>query len=124
MYVKSLDNPGCAQSRITVQYDDQYDLFCGMDYQNNLPDEAESTKVVADFVGIFAYSIEDCLYACSNANHFQGIWKVGLQTCLGVTWNFNMASSNSSDNANCFIKNGTSSGIQCNNCISAKLVTS
>ncbi|KEF54298.1 uncharacterized protein A1O9_09464, partial [Exophiala aquamarina CBS 119918] len=121
-YVGTLADPGCQQSRIDVQNDERYDLSCGVDMGNNIKDRDDSTKVVADIVGIFAYSITDCLYACTNVNRFTETWKTGTaQQCKGVTWTYNMAQSNTSNSANCWLKNGTSTGYQCNSCISGVL---
>ncbi|EXJ92008.1 hypothetical protein A1O3_00558 [Capronia epimyces CBS 606.96] len=123
-YVGTLENPGCPQdtSTIEVQYSNAFSLYCGIDFHSGVPDLTDSSLVVADFVGLFAYSITDCLYACSNARHFFSQWgQDHMQTCKGVTWNYQMAQSNSSGNANCWLKNGTSQGYQCNTCISAML---
>jgi hypothetical protein len=106
-----------------VQNIDNYDLFCEKDFGNNVPDQSDASKVVADFVSLFAYSIEDCLYACTNANDFQSRWQTGMQKCRGVTWAFNMAENNATSGGNCFLKNGTAEGFSCSTCISAKLVT-
>ncbi|KIX09729.1 uncharacterized protein Z518_00810 [Rhinocladiella mackenziei CBS 650.93] len=128
-YVGTLENPGCTDdnSRIEVQYDTSFDLFCGVDMSSSLQDDTDTSLVVADFTALFAYSITDCLYACSNAIYFVERWGQdteggNMQSCKGVTWNYQMAQSNTSDNANCWLKNGTSTGYQCNTCISAKLV--
>ncbi|ETI24544.1 hypothetical protein G647_03913 [Cladophialophora carrionii CBS 160.54] len=124
-YVSTLFNPGCpdSNSRIDVQYDTSFDLFCGVDMQNHVDDEANPDLQVADVSGLFAYSITDCLYACANAIYFNEQWGDEFGGCKGVTWQYQMAQSNSSDFANCWLKNGTSTGFQCNTCISAKLVT-
>lgn len=95
---------------------------------NGRADSDDSSKIVADIVGIFAYSVTDCLYACANVNHFTDYYKQNvaggvMQKCKGVSWNYNMASSNASNHANCWLKNGTSTGYQCNSCISGTLVT-
>jgi hypothetical protein len=124
-YVNTLFNPGCADanSRIEVQYNTSFDLFCGIDMQNHVADETNPDLQVADVVGLFAYSITDCLYACANAIHFDEQWDDGFAGCKGVTWQYQMAQSNTSNSANCWLKNGTTNGFQCNTCISAKLVT-
>lgn len=127
-YVDTLKDPGCQQSTIDVQYGESYDLRCGVDIGSGQADDSDDTKVVADVVGLFAYSITDCLYACANVNHFTEVWKQDvtggvMQQCRGVTWNYNMASANSSDHANCWLKNGTSNGFQCNSCISGIIQT-
>lgn len=128
-YVETLANPGCAagNSAMQVQYGHQFDVFCGVDISNGLPDDNTPDLVVADFSALFAYSLTDCLYACSNSIHFASIWGQdhaggNMQTCKGVSWNYQMSQSNTSDSANCWLKNGTSNGYQCNTCISAKLV--
>lgn len=128
-YIDSLADPGCQKSRIDVQYGERYDLSCGLDIGSGRTDVDDSSKTVADIVGIFAYSLTDCLYACANVNHFteynkQNVVGGVMQSCKSVTWNYNMAASNTSDYANCWLKNGTSSGTQCNNCISGTLVWS
>ncbi|KIW29484.1 uncharacterized protein PV07_05298 [Cladophialophora immunda] len=129
-YVDSLQDPGCANSnsRIDVQYDTSFDIFCGVDMLNHVADENNPDLQVADVVGLFAYSLTDCLYACANAIHFTQLYGQdqpggNMQTCAGVTWTYQMAQSNSSNYANCWLKNGTSTGFQSNTCISAKLVT-
>ncbi|EXJ60609.1 hypothetical protein A1O7_04762 [Cladophialophora yegresii CBS 114405] len=124
-YVSTLFNPGCpdSNSRIDVQYDTSFDLFCGVDMQNHVADEANPDLQIADVAGLFAYSITDCLYACANAIYFNELWGEEFGGCKGVTWQYQMAQSNSSNFSNCWLKNGTTSGFQCNTCISAKLVT-
>lgn len=128
-YVDTLANPGCADanSTIEVQYNTAFDILCGTDIANGLPDDNNPDLVVADFAALFAYSLADCLYACANAVHFVKQWHQdheggNMQSCKGVSWNYQMAQSNSSDFANCWLKNGTSNGYQCNTCISAKIV--
>lgn len=126
-YIDTLADPGCQTSRIEVQYDERYDLSCGVDMGNGLKDLDDSSKIVADIVGIFAYSVTDCLYACANVNYFTERYKQDfdggvMQSCKGVTWNYNMAASNESNHANCWLKNGTATGYQCNSCISGTLV--
>jgi hypothetical protein len=124
--VETLANPGCADSNAHIETPrgSAFDLFCGVDMLNTVPDETNPDLTVADIVGIFAYSITDCLYACANAIFFGDKWGDGfVGDCKGVTWSYQMAESNSSNYANCWLKNGTSTGYQCNTCISAKLST-
>ncbi|KIW90701.1 uncharacterized protein Z519_08484 [Cladophialophora bantiana CBS 173.52] len=106
-YVDTLQNPGCADSnsRIDVQHDASFDIFCGLDMINHVADENNPDLQVADVVGLFAYSLTDCLYACSNAIYFRQLYgqdsaSGNMQTCAGVTWDYQMASSNSSNYAN------------------------
>ncbi len=71
--------------------------------QNSIADETSPDLQVADVVGLFAYSITDCLYACANAIRFQTQWDDGFAGCKGVTWQMEMATSNSSNFANCWL---------------------
>ncbi|OAP61523.1 hypothetical protein AYL99_03726 [Fonsecaea erecta] len=129
-YVDTLQDPGCADSNslIEVQYNTSFDILCGVDMLNHVADENNPDLQVADVVGLFAYSLTDCLYACSNMIHFTQLYGQdyaggNMQTCVSVTWDYQMALSNDSWSANCWLKNGSSSGTQCNTCISGKLVT-
>lgn len=126
-FVGSLSNPGCESSRVNTPRGDSFDLYCGVDMNNNIPSLEDSNKIVADFMGLLAYSLEDCIYACMNGNYFrerndQDVVGGNIQECRGITWNSRMAASNSSNYANCWLKNGTSTGYQCNTCISARLL--
>ena len=118
--IRTLRYPGCGTSRLTTPRGDEFDLLCGIDFNNNLVSREDPDRRVFDITATIAYSLEDCLYMCMNTNHFR---RGDAAECLGVTWTAQLASSNQSDYANCWAKNGTSNGYQCNNCISARLIT-
>lgn len=128
-FVQSLKYPDCntdTQVITTKAYSQLFTLYCGMDMGNSNPDDANPDLTVADFVGLFAYTLTDCLYACSNMVKFAGDWKLDSQhSCKGVTWEASMAQSNTTNYANCWLKNGTNTqkANQCNTCVSAKLST-
>ncbi len=127
-FVESLKLPDCTVDSETItskDYSNLFNLYCGIDMANSRPDDDNPDLVVADFVGLFAYTVTDCLYACSNAIMFSTTWGHDTtQTCKGITWQASMSSSNTSNSANCWLKNGTSTqqSNQCNTCVSAKLV--
>jgi hypothetical protein len=87
--------------RIEAAADTTFDLFCGLDFANSLADTTNSDLEVADIVGIFAYTMTDCLYACANSIHFQSVWGDEMPGCKAVTWQTQMAASNTSNAANC-----------------------
>jgi len=76
-----------------------------VDYYNH--NAATQGGIVADIVGIVAYSAADCMEACAKMNIFANEW--GFSTkCAGITFGKQMSSEYSRQGANCFLKNGTS----------------
>ncbi|KIW14202.1 hypothetical protein PV08_06983 [Exophiala spinifera] len=128
-FVGSLEYPDCntdTQVITTSKYSRLFTLYCGIDMGSSTPDDTNPDLTVADYVALFAYTVTDCLYACSNMVYFADRWGQDSQhSCKGVTWNGAMAASNTSDFANCWLKNGTHTQEvrQCNTCVSAALST-
>jgi len=82
-----------------------FTVTCGVDYYNNIA--AIQGGIVADIVGIVAYSAADCMDACAHMNIFASRW--GFSTkCAGITFGDQMSLEYGKNGANCFLKNGTS----------------
>ena len=84
---------------------------------------------IYDLAGIFAYSLEDCLYACSKFSDFMTVDQLDVVVgapstgwCQSVTWRVDMADANTTLNANCWLKNGTTLDWPNDNCVSARLM--
>jgi hypothetical protein len=80
-------------------------VTCGVDYNSHIP--ATQGGVVADIVGIIAYSAADCMEACATMNILASEW--GFSTkCAGITFGVQMSVGYNGQGANCWLKNGTS----------------
>ena len=113
-----VDCPSLNTNPIITPRGDKFDIYCGLNIAGGEPDETNPDLTIKDFVGLFAYSFEDCLYACSNANYFAG----SASACGSVSWRSNMAGGNASFYANCWLKNGTGQGGADSLSVSAKLM--
>jgi len=63
---------------------------------------AKDGWIIKDRVGIVAYTIFDCMEACSQYNRFNG-----RNTCQAVTFNAALGRAYASQGANCWLKNAT-----------------
>jgi hypothetical protein len=99
-----------------------YDISCATDFGAGDASAGDPSLIVADITALFAYSLLDCVYACDSANRFLGDNGADLgYKCESLTWRTDMAAINATENANCFLKNGTGiTSYQCNSCIGAK----
>lgn len=64
---------------------DKFNVYCGKDMASSTIDN--NGYEVMDFVAIMAYSFQDCIEACSNANYLAGSTK----KCQAVTFWLSMA---------------------------------
>ena len=111
--------PDLPQSVATVQWDcpgmssyttvncnpnQQFNVTCGIDFGNHNP--ANEGGVVADIIGIVAYSAADCMEACANMNGFVPTYGYTV-TCAGITFAQEMSTVYNEYGANCWLKNGT-----------------
>ena len=74
-----------------------FNVACGVDYANSIA--AVQGGVVADIVGILAYSAQDCMEACSYMNQLNGQWGFGT-SCWGITFSQDMSQSYAHHGAN------------------------
>jgi hypothetical protein len=104
-----------------LQENQVFAVTCGVDYYNHIA--ATQGGIVADIVGIVAYSAADCMDACATMNIFASRW--GFSTkCAGITFGERMSFEYSKNGANCFLKNGTSvNPISNDKALSASVVT-
>jgi hypothetical protein len=68
-------------------------------------------------MAIIAYSFSDCMAACAGLNRFQN-----NDTCVGLTFDVEMASTVKRQGANCFLKNAINlPPVATNRCVGARL---
>ncbi|EXJ90458.1 hypothetical protein A1O1_03560 [Capronia coronata CBS 617.96] len=78
----------CAeQATITSRSDEQYQLNCNINYPDN------------DLLNFIAYSLDDCIDACSSINTVSGDTQ-----CHGVVFNANLEKSDQQGHGNCWLK--------------------
>lgn len=91
-----------------------YKLHCGIDFGTSPAEDANGKQVpVHDLLGIIQYDLGTCLEACSSINRF--VNSNGLnetQNCRAVTFRARMHESLASQEANCWLKNGTPASIR------------
>ena len=75
-----------------------------MDYGNG--GAAVGGGIVADIVGIVAYTAADCMTGCAVFNKAQDIWGNNTR-CAGVTFARKISLTYDDLAANCWLKNGT-----------------
>ncbi|KAH9889697.1 hypothetical protein F4778DRAFT_753736 [Xylariomycetidae sp. FL2044] len=107
---------------------EQYTVVCGKDFGTGaLRDAANNAEAqVADVGALVAYSVTDCLEACSNFSYFAAK-RGSADACGSVTFRSNMAENLESNRANCWLKNSTvafmSAKTSCDNCMSANKIS-
>ncbi|KAI1821976.1 hypothetical protein F4861DRAFT_424021 [Xylaria intraflava] len=104
----------------TTHKGDKFHVYCGVDFGSGKRKNGSGKDIVlADLVGIFAYSVADCLQACSQYN-FQAKVRKDSGRCGAITLDIDMA--NKTD-GNCWLKNSTLThtpgGGACKECVSA-----
>jgi hypothetical protein len=77
---------------------------CDVDYTSGLA--ASGGGVIGDIVAITAFTIEDCFNACSARNYDVQRFGNG-DTCLAVSWSWDLKNSTVDQGANCWLKNAT-----------------
>lgn len=109
---------------------DKFNIFCGVDLGSGEDSQQTSngeTLVLADIAGIVAYSLADCLEACSGYTKKATQWS-RPEICRSINFNYEMSASIAKNAANCWLKNGTvaapSQAGSCATCATAMLVSS
>jgi hypothetical protein len=99
------DCPGMTSyTTVKLSPNQQFKVTCGIDFANHIP--ANEGGLVADIIGVVAYSAADCMEACANMNGFVPTWGYTI-TCAGITFAQEMSLLYSEYGANCWLKNGT-----------------
>lgn len=118
VYNVSVDCAELAQKPITTLFNpianQIYDVHCGVDFGNSAGEDSQGNEVpTRDLMGIISYDLSTCIEACSSINRFNGQNKVDkTRNCRSVTFIARIHESLASQEANCFIKNGTPASIQ------------
>lgn len=93
-----------------------YKLYCGRDFGTSSTKDSNGKDVpISDLLGIIQYDLAGCLEACSSINRF--VTANNLQdthNCRSVTFSTRMHQALASQEANCWLKNGTPSSIEPN----------
>ena len=124
--VQTLANncPSIDGTMIKNHFNQNFKYTCGVDL-SNLP--AAEGGNITDIAAIIAYTVEDCIDACSGIN-FQTLIGASADgtTCSSISWTANAAASVSVGNGNCWLKKGTlasgQSGREAEGSITARLV--
>jgi hypothetical protein len=101
----ALDCPAIDGTTVKNHFNQNFKYICGVDL-GNLPSAAGGN--ITDVAAIIAYTIEDCIDACSAITfqtYIQGI--KGGPTCSSVSWFADAKSVVGVGNGNCWLKNGT-----------------
>ncbi|KAI0837691.1 hypothetical protein F5Y06DRAFT_62760 [Hypoxylon sp. FL0890] len=98
----------CANLSSTYQMSqdgDKYSVYCGQAFgAGNMKDGNNNDVVVRDILSVIAYSMADCLQACSQYTYWSRL--AGISTsCGAVMWTSDVAHSHNT--GNCFLKNST-----------------
>ena len=76
----SWDCPGASSyTTSNISPNANFDITCGIDWAQG--HDAVGGGVVADIIGIVAYSADDCMEACANFNMFQAKWSNSTNMC-------------------------------------------
>ncbi|RSM06501.1 hypothetical protein CEP52_005697 [Fusarium oligoseptatum] len=89
----------------TIQLTNGFDfkVYCGTD--GGGVGNADGGGTLKDLVGIIAYSLEDCLQACTQMNAMDDNQDTGV-TCKSVSFRANLAQSYKQYGGNCWLKDG------------------
>jgi hypothetical protein len=82
----------------------QFTFSCGYDF--GAGGNAAQGGVIADIVGLVAYSVLDCIDACSVLNFKSKQWEVATR-CNSITFDTVMATTIGTVGGNCWLKNGS-----------------
>ena len=111
IYNLSLD---CTDGQIVKdngKYQNTYVTYCGVDFSNHVVSSLDQLLLV-DILGITAYTLGDCLQACSDLNAYnEGLSRLSIMYCRSVLFGTDIRSLIASVGANCWIKNGTLANI-------------
>jgi hypothetical protein len=105
-------------------FNQEYNYSCGIDLGNLLTD---SGAAIVDLGAVVAYTVEDCLDACS-ALTFQTMLsgRENGPTCTSISWFANARAVVSVGNGNCWLKSGVlaagQTGNTASNAVSAQIV--
>ncbi|KAI0914255.1 hypothetical protein F4823DRAFT_396897 [Ustulina deusta] len=100
----SVDCDTLAGSIQVTQDQEKFLVYCGVDFgHGNRKDKNGNEIILADIIGIIAYSMDDCLEACSRYTYNSQLWGVN-SSCGSVTLRVDMANTTKS---NCWLKNST-----------------
>jgi hypothetical protein len=111
IYNLSLD---CTDGQIiknSGRYKNNYVTYCGVDFSNHVVSSLDNLLLI-DILGITAYTLGDCLQACSNLNAYnEDFARPSMTYCRSVVFNADLHDSITSVGANCWMKNGTPANI-------------
>jgi hypothetical protein len=107
----------------TSDLNEKFNVYCKVGFLSGRMNDADGKPIIlADILGITAYTFQDCLTACSSYTLFANKWSTS-QSCQSVTFLTAMAEKFEEHKANCWLKNGTVSVLPgnggCPSCISA-----
>jgi hypothetical protein len=101
----ALDCPAIDGTTGRTHFNQNFKYTCGVDLGNQ-PSAAGGN--ITDLAAIIAYTIEDCIDACSAVTFQTFIHGVkGGPTCSSVSWFADAKSTVAVGNGNCWLKNGT-----------------
>lgn len=91
-----------------------YKLYCGKDIGTGTAKDSKGKDVpYLDLLGIIQYDLAGCLEACSSLNRFVAANDMGeARNCRSVVFRSKMHQALASQEANCWIKNGTPTSIE------------
>ena len=98
-----LNCPALNNTPYTTYYGDTFTQICGVDLQSNVSAISGNGAVIANIVGILAYSVEDCITACSKANTYVQRW--GGSKCNSISFGSDLSILYPGNRANCWLKN-------------------
>jgi hypothetical protein len=84
----------------------EFKWWCGVDSLQG--DKAKEGGVIFDYLGIFSYSIDDCMEACGNMILKDDDYNTGVR-CKSVVFSKRMSVALNGVNGNCWLKNGSKS---------------
>ncbi|KAJ4328808.1 hypothetical protein N0V84_000818 [Fusarium piperis] len=81
----------------------EFKVYCGTD--GGGANNAEGGGTLKDWVGLIAYSLEDCLHACTQMNAINDNQDTGAE-CKSVSFHATLAQSYKEWGGNCWLKDG------------------
>lgn len=100
--------PHITSQRYTTRFDETYAITCGVDSGFGAPTTEDTQKTLQVKAALIAYSLDDCIEACSAYTSFNARNGDSQLKCRSVSWDRRMERALSRDNhVNCWLKNGT-----------------
>lgn len=95
-----------------TRFNESFTITCGVDSLYGVPTIEGSQKSLQVRAALIAYSLDDCIEACSAYSSFNERSGDSQLQCKSVSWDRRMEEAMGNNHVNCWLKNGTTASNQ------------